>query len=153
MKGPADYIDIRKRKINGFYDTKAPIGAVVGEVQYLGTQTPGTGHYELKTETTQMRSPRADLNRDKSPKKPLRPVVRDDSPSPASYQADNWKKTSSYRNSSFNYSINKAKKQSFFEKDIKAKKNNPGIGQYKSDMDKFLKLSVSPTVAKFKRGR
>jgi len=85
----------------------------------------------------------------------LVPVVRNASPSPASYKDvdENWKKMSSYRDTSYRFSITKAKKTSFFEKIAKEKMKVPGSGQYKDDMERFLKLSVSPTMSRYKRGR
>lgn len=155
LKGPADYVDQQKKKIEGYYDTRGPKQAMMSEIHFKSSQTPSSNHYTVSTAGIEKQSPRADLNRDRSPKKALVPVVKNYSPSPTSYKDvdENWKKMSSYRNTNYKFSITKAKKTSFFEKIAKEKMKVPGTGQYKDDMEKFLKLSVSPTMSKYKRGR
>ena len=70
---------------------------------YMASESPGSGQYEaIAHDVTSNRSPRADLNRDKSPKKVALPTQRNDSPSPLHYKdADTkWKKLANYRSSS-----------------------------------------------------
>ena len=53
---------------------------------FYAKECPGIGHYTEKYDLTSSRSPRADMNRDKSPKKNLGPVAKNDSPNPQSYK-------------------------------------------------------------------
>ena len=96
------------------------------------------------------------MNRDKSPKSPLIPVKRTDAPSPTSYKDvdKNWKKMSTYRNTSnHNYTIKKEAKSTFLDQTIKQKKTIPSVGGYQDSMERFLKLSRGTSVPHYKRGR
>ena len=58
------------------------------------------------------------MNRDRSPKDPLKPYKKTDAPSPTSYKdVDvNWKKLGTYRNTSnHNYTIKKEVKTTFLD--------------------------------------
>ena len=126
---------------------------------FAASQSPGSGHYDqIGADVTSYgkRSPRADLNRDHSPKKQLVPTKRDDSPSPLHYKEaeTNWKKLANYRSSSSNqYTIKKQAKTSFVTEFVKAKSKVPDIGRYKDDMERYLKLSKGPAIPHYKRGR
>ena len=76
------------------------------------------------------------MNRDKSPKSPLIPYKRDNSPSPSSYpEADKtWKKMSIHKTTNFNYSISKEPKKSFLDIEIKKAKALPAPGKYSDSM-------------------
>ena len=129
MKGPADYSDARKTKIPGTYTQKTVTGQLMNETEFLAKTTPASNAYKPNFEALAKASrvPRADMNRDKSPKAPLIPMKKNDSPSPVSYKdKDNsWKKMSTYRNSSFNYTISKKPKASFLDENLKKKKTIP----------------------------
>lgn len=99
----------------------------MNETEFLAKCTPGTGHYKpnFEVQSKAKRVPRADMNRDKSPKS--RPIKQDNSPSPTTYKdVDvNWKKMSTYRTSNFNYSIKKEKRSSFLDETLKNKTKVP----------------------------
>ena len=125
----------------------------MNETEFLAKSTPGTGHYKpnFDASSSVRRIPRADMNRDKSPKS--RPFKKDDSPSPVTYKDvdTNWKKMSTYRTSNFNYSIKKEKRSSFLDESIKQKQKVPQVGHYKADnMDSFLKLSRGTSIPRYK---
>ena len=74
-KGPADYSDLRKKKVIGSYEQKSPKGQSMNLTLYMASESPGSGQYEaIAHDVTSSRSPRADLNRDKSPKKVALPT-------------------------------------------------------------------------------
>ena len=128
----------------------------MNETEFLAKSTPGSGHYKPNFDVMSQakRIPRADLNRDKSPK--TLPLKKDDSPSPTTYKdVDvNWKKMSTYRTSNFNYSIKKEKRSSFLDETLKKKSTVPQVGHYKQDnMDSFLKLSRGTSIPRYKQGR
>lgn len=156
MKGPADYNTDIKRKIHGHYNSAVPTGALMNETEYLSKQSPSSNFYKpnFEAQAKSKRVPRADLNRDKSPKSPCVPLKKDDSPSPHTYKEvdKNWKKLATYPTSNFNYSISKSPKRSFIEESQIAKKKIPQVGHYDSGMDKFLKLSRG-SIPHYKKGR
>lgn len=102
------------------------------------------------------RIPRANLNRDKSPKSPLIPVKRDDSPSPTSYKDvdENWKKQSIFPNAQ-KFTVAKQPKTNFLDIVQKTKAFVPEPGKYKDDMKNFARLSHGPntSIPHYKRGR
>ena len=92
----------------------------MNETEYLGKQTPGCNFYKpnFSAKSQATRSPNANLNRDKSPKEPLIPYKKDNSPSPFTYKDvdTKWKKMSTYRNTSNHvYTIKKETKTSFLD--------------------------------------
>lgn len=120
MKGPADYNNLKKTKILGNYTLKTVTGQLMNETEFMAKQSPGSNHYQVKDNTmsNNRRIPQAHMNRDKSPKAPLIPYKRTDAPSPTSYKdVDvNWKKMSTYRNTSnHNYTIKKEAKTTFLD--------------------------------------
>ena len=126
MKGPADYDDKRKVKIPGTYTQNTPGGGLMNETEFLAKSVPGSNAYKpnFDVQSKATRIPKANLNRDKSPKSPLVPYKRDDSPSPVTYKDvdKNWKKMSTYRNTSNHvYTIKKESKRSFLDETLKMK--------------------------------
>ena len=120
MKGPADYSNTRKTKILGNYTLKTVTGQLMNETEFMSKQSPASNHYAIKegNVSNNRRIPQAHMNRDKSPKAPLIPTKRTDAPSPASYKEKdiNWKKMSTYRNTSnHNYTIKKEAKGSYLD--------------------------------------
>ena len=117
-KGPADYSPVQKVKIPGQYDTKQPNGQLMNEIDFLSAQSPGSNFYKPNYNALSQatRIPRADMNRDKSPKSPLVILKRNDSPSPTSYKDvdTNWKKMSIFSKEPI-YTTSKTKKTSFIE--------------------------------------
>jgi len=123
MKGPADYNDDRKTKILGNYTLKTSTGQLMNETEFMSKQSPASNAYKPNPdfESKSKRVPRADMNRDKSPKSPLQPYKRDNSPSPTSYKDvdENWKKMGTYRNTSnFRYTIKKEPKKNFLDQTL-----------------------------------
>ena len=77
-------------------------------------------------------------------KSPLIPYKKDDSPSPVTYKDvdKNWKKMSTYRNTSNHvYTIKKESKRSFLDETLKMKSKVPQVGHYKDSMNSYLMLS------------
>lgn len=70
----------------------------MNETEFLAKAAPASNHYKINYSMMSQseRSPKANLNRDKSPKGPMIPYKKDNSPSPVSYkEADvNWRKMS-----------------------------------------------------------
>jgi len=119
LKGPADYNDERKVKILGQYSTATAIGQLMNETEFMAKSVPASNQYKLNYESQAkaVRQPRADLNRDKSPKNPMVALKKNDSPSPVTYKDvdKNWSKTSNFPVTNFNYSIQKEPKKSFLD--------------------------------------
>ena len=142
----------------GTYTQNTVTGQLMNETEFMSKCVPASNAYspDFKVSSKVARIPRADLNRDKSPKSPLIPIKRDDSPSPASYKdADvNWKKQSNFP-SSQNFSVSKQPRKSYLDIVQKEKKNIPEPGKYKDDMKKFDLLSHGPStsIPHYKRGR
>ena len=157
MKGPADYSPEFKRKIPGVYNSAVPTGSLMNETDFLSAQSPGSNAYKpnYEAQAKSIRVPRADMNRDKSPKDPMIALKKNDSPSPSSYKDkdNNWKKMSNYPVTNFNYSIAKTVKKSFTDEHMQAKKKVPQVGTYNDSMDRFLKLSRGTNIPRYKRGK
>ena len=133
MKGPADYVDKRKPKVEGQYHNNRDRIELWYDTQYLSKHNPAASAYkpnhDSKSQST--RASNANLNRDKSPKATIQKIKRDDSPSPTTYKDvdHTWMKTSPFR-STFNYTIKKEKKSSFIDEMQAAKKKLPQCGHY-----------------------
>ncbi len=101
----------------------------MNETEFLAKSVPASNQYKLNYESQAkaVRHPRADLNRDKSPKNPMIALKRDDSPSPHTYKDvdKNWNRMSQYPTTNFNYSIKKEPKKSFLDQTVKAKSKIP----------------------------
>ena len=130
----------------------------MNETEYLGKQTPGCNFYKpnFSAKSQATRSPNANLNRDKSPKEPLIPYKKDNSPSPFTYKDvdTKWKKMSTYRNTlNHVYTIKKETKTSFLDQTLKHKTKVPQVGHYKDDMSSYLMLSKGTQIPRYKQGR
>jgi len=105
------------------------MGQMMSETDYLSKQSPASNFYKpnYEVQAKSKRVPRADMNRDKSPKAPCVPLKRNDSPSPTSYKDvdKNWNKMANYPTTNFNYSISKSPKKSFIEQNQIEKKKIP----------------------------
>jgi len=119
LKGPADYVDERKPRILGTYTQNTVIGQLMNETEFMAKSVPASNAYspDYKLSSLKPRIPRADLNRDKSPRNPLVPLKRDDSPSPTSYKDvdKNWKKMSNFATTNFTYTVSKQPKKSYLD--------------------------------------
>ena len=101
LQGPADYIYEKNfKKIPGVYKSDVPTGSLMHETEYLSNQSPASNSYKPDFDRLAQakRVPRADMNRDKSPKDPLKKLKKDDSPSPSSYTGvdKDWKRMSNF---------------------------------------------------------
>lgn len=127
------------------------------ETEFLAKSAPGSNHYKpnYSVMSQSERVPKANLNRDKSPKRPLIPLKKDNSPSPVSYkEADvNWRKLSIHSNANSKFTIPKVAKKSYLDEQQKHKKKIPEPGHYGDSMDKFLKLSRGTSIPRYKQGR
>jgi len=129
---------------------------MIPDIEHKSKQSPASNAYkpDLNASSLNKRIPKANLNRDRSPKAPLAPVKKSDL-GPASYKdADRtWGKLSQHVTKNFAYSISKEPKKSFIDFEVKKKKAVPAAGAYKYDMGNFDKLSRGTSVPHFKRGR
>jgi hypothetical protein len=130
----------------------------MNETEFMAKSVPASNQYKVNYESQAraVRVPRADLNRDKSPKNPMIAVKKDDSPSPVTYKDvdKNWNRMSQFPTTNFNYSICKEPKKSFLDQTIKAKAKIPQVGHYKDDgMKNFDMLSRGTNIPRYKKGR
>ena len=127
----------------------------MNETEFLAKAAPASNHYKLNYDLTKERSPKANLNRDRSPKRPMIPYKKDNSPSPVSYKdADvNWRKQSHVNNANSKYTIPKVAKKSYLDEQQKTKKKIPEPGHYQDSMERFLKLSRGTSIPRYKQGR
>ena len=157
MKGPADYNDERKRKIPGTYNNREKTQTSAAQNEFYALEVPASNAYKPneKASSLNKRISNANMNRDRSERDMLKPLKKDDSPSPASYKDvdRNWKRMSTHPTSNFAYSISKEKKKSFIDLEMKKKEKLPAPGKYADDMKQFAKLSRGTTIPHYKRGR
>ena len=126
------------------------------ETEFYSLEVPASNAYKPADgiSSRKKRTFNAHLNRDKSPKDCLKPLKRDDSPSPAHYEAADrsWKKMSVHPVKNYAYSISKEPKKSFIDVEVKNKNFVPGSGKYKDEMAQFSKLARGSSIPRFRRG-
>lgn len=87
------------------------------ETEYYSQQVPASNTYKPNNSLTKTKTFNANMNRDKSPKYCLRTLKKNDSPSPAHYEAADrsWKHMSVHPVKNYAYSISKEPKKSFID--------------------------------------
>ena len=126
--GPGLYKPVVKDKVLGNFKTTGQKSVFYEENVFRGMATPAP-YNSINTERYKM-SRTQEWKFPKPLKEAPLTIKKDNSPSPTTYAFETKTNASSLHPKPINYTINKAKKQCFLDKEVEYRKGSPGCAKY-----------------------